>query len=129
MAVSSGRSCFLLSVNGSFDGFDERGAFADDVSRQLGGFAFTNVPGEVCHSRRSEQRLASLQDDRRLPLELVLQRTFQDKCDFYAWMLVVDRGRTWIKVDPRLDDLLPSNCDILLQKVDALDFLLRLGRL
>jgi hypothetical protein len=50
--------------------------------------------------RRHCQRLAGVDDRRRLAVEVVLQRPFQDIDDLFARMLVPDKRRLRTDVDP-----------------------------
>src|SRR3954471_23667737 len=64
----------------------QRFPFFNDIRSELGGGGGPNVLYLVNCSVRDEQNLAGFQRHRRLSLELVLERTFDDIDHLFAWM-------------------------------------------
>jgi hypothetical protein len=70
---------------------------------------------------RDEEDLASLDCRRRLVLDLLLLRAFEDIDGLFARM-PVPRGRASpIDLDPGLDDLAPGNAEIVILEIGAPD--------
>jgi hypothetical protein len=95
------------AIRRSLDHRDERLPFFDDIRGELRRVAIADVRHPVDHSGRDEKDLASLVRRRRLALDLILQRAFEDIDDLFARMRVlggdISRSkstRTWTTSRP-----------------------------
>src|SRR5262245_39782357 len=105
----------------SLDQLDERLSFFDDVRGELGPVAAADVLRRVDRSGRDEQDVAGLERDRRLALDLVLQRAFDDIDDLFARMPVLGKRHSRVEVDAHLDDLAAGDAEIVPLEVGAFD--------
>ena len=80
-----------------------------------------DIPCRMGRSGRDEQGLASLERDRRLALEVILQRPFEDIGDLFARMRVHAEAAPRGEVDPHLDDLASGLAKIVPQDLGASD--------
>ena len=71
--------------------FDKRLPIFDDIRGELRRVAAADVLRRVDRSSRDEQDLAGLERHRRLALELILQRSFDDVDDLFARMALSER--------------------------------------
>src|SRR5882672_6220978 len=69
----------------------------------------------------NEEDVAHLERDRRLPLDLILERALEDINDFFARMGVLAEGDSRSKVDAPLDGLASGDAEIVLLQVGPLD--------
>src|SRR5688500_2012521 len=86
---------------------DERLPFFDDIRGELRPVAGADVLRGVIRSGRDEQGLPGLERYRRLALELILQRTFEDISNFGAGMRVHTERNSRGEIDAHLNDLSP----------------------
>src|SRR5215213_8517863 len=80
-----------------------------------------DVLRRVDRAGRDEQEVAGLERHRRLALDLILQRAFEDIDDLFARMRVLAERRSRVEVDAHLDDLASGNAEIVPLKLGALD--------
>jgi hypothetical protein len=73
----------------SFHQREERFPFFDDIRGELRRIAAADVARRVDRSGRDEQYVAGLERYRRLALDFVLQRAFENVNDFLTRMLVL----------------------------------------
>ena len=78
---------------------DERLPFFDDMRGELCPVAAANVLRRVDRSGRDEQDVARLDRYRRLDLNLILQRVFEDIDDLFARMRVTGGDISRVEVD------------------------------
>src|SRR6266702_2669010 len=96
----------------SLDHHDERLPFFDDIRGELRPGAAADVLRRVDRSGRDEQDVAGLERHRRLALDLILQRAFEDIDDLFARMRVLGRRISRFDLDARLDDLAAGDAQI-----------------
>src|SRR5262245_40385888 len=89
----------------SVDQRDERIPFFDDVRRELCAAAGADVLRRMDRSGRYEQHVARFERHRRLALDLILERAFEDVDDLFAGMRVPRGGFSGRDLDDRLDGL------------------------
>src|SRR5918992_3686905 len=89
----------------SGDHHDEGLPLLDDIGGELRSIATADVLRGVDRSGRDEQNLAGLERHRRLALELIHQRTFDDVDNLLTRMTVLAEGHSGRDVDAHLDDL------------------------
>src|SRR5215216_4751258 len=104
----------------SLDHHDERLPFFDDIRGELGPVAAADVLRRVDRSGRDEQDLAGFERRRRLSLDLILQRAFEDVDDFFARMPVLAERHPRRELDARLYDRAAGDTEIVPLKVGAL---------
>jgi len=93
--------------------------FFDDVRGEFGRVAAADVPHRVDRSGRDGQGVPGVTRPRRLSLNLILQRPFDDVDDLFARMGVLDRWCFEADLDPLLDDLAPGDAEIVLLQLGA----------
>src|SRR4051812_40834359 len=103
---------------------EQRLAFFDDVGGELRRLAGTDVAHRVGCTGGDEKDLAGFQCDRRLTIEGILQRTFDDIDDLFARMGVPRKRYSRIELDEHLVDLASGHAEIVALKVGALHPLL-----
>src|SRR3954471_15080219 len=105
----------------------ERLALLDDVGGKLAAGDAAEVPGRMDCSGRNEEHVACLQFHRRLVLELIFERAFQDINDFLAGMGVLAERHAGGEVDADLDGLASGRAEVVPLQVGSRDpVLLRL---
>src|ERR671911_1353861 len=114
-------SLFVLTWR-SLDQHEERLPLFDDIRGELRRVGGAYVPHRVDRFGRDEQDVASVERRRWLTLDLVLQRSFEDIDDLFAWMLVLEGRRFRANVHAVLDDFASGNAEIVLLEIGALDF-------
>src|SRR5712691_10831137 len=105
----------------SLDHHDERLPFFDDIRGELRPGAAADVLGRVDRSGRDEQDVAGLERHRRLALDLILQRAFEDIDDLFARMPVLVERHARVELYARLDDLASGEAEIVPLEIGALD--------
>ena len=105
----------------SVDDHEERLPFLDEVRCELGPVPTADVPHRVDRFGRDHQGLARADRPRRLAIDLVLQRALQDINDLFARMPVSDGRCLRADLHAVLDDLAPTNAQIVLLEIGALD--------
>ena len=105
----------------SLDQHDERLPFFDDIRGELRAVAAADVLRRVDRSGRDEQDVAGLERHRRLALDLILQRAFEDIDDLFARMRVPGERHSRREVDAHLDDLASGDAEIVPLEIGALD--------
>src|SRR6185436_20978567 len=88
----------LIKELRSFGQHEERLSFFDNIGRELGPVAAADILCCVNCSRRDEQDIARL-DGRRLVVDLILQRPFQDVDDLFARMCVPGSNVSGVEID------------------------------
>jgi hypothetical protein len=91
----------------------------DDVRGEFGRVAASDIPHRVDHPARDGQRVTGVACPRRLALDLVPQRPFEDVDDLFTRMGVPDRCRFGAYVDALLDDLSSGRAEIVLLQFGA----------
>src|SRR5215218_4051113 len=89
----------------SFGHHDERLPFFNDIRGEFRPVAAADVLRRVDRSGRDEQDLAGLERHRRLALDPVLQRAFEDVDDLFTRMTMPAERRPGVELDSRLHDL------------------------
>src|SRR5262245_57841328 len=114
----------------SLDQLNKRLPFFDDIRGEFRTVAAADVLRRVDRSGRDEQDVAGLERDRRLALDLILQRAFEDIDDLFARMPVPRERHSRVEVDSHLDDLASGDAEIVPLEIGAFDSrLLRRGHL
>src|SRR5271157_4179775 len=106
---------------GSLDHHDERLPFFDDIRGELHPVATADVFRRVNRSGRDEQDVVGLERHRRLALDLILQRAFEDIDDLFARMPVLGELHSRVELHARLDDLASGDAEIVPLEIGALD--------
>src|SRR5262245_40741842 len=105
----------------SLDQLYERLPFFDDIRGELRPVAGADVPRRVDRSGRDEQDVAGLERDRRLALDLILQRALDNIDDLFARMPVPGERHSRIEVNAHLDDLASGDAEIVPLEIGAFD--------
>src|ERR687898_2951691 len=113
-------SLFVLTWR-SLDQHEERLPLFDDIRGELRRVGGAYVPHRVDRFGRDEQDVASVERRRWLTLGLVLQRSFEDIDDLFAWMEVLEGRRLRANVHAVLDDLASGNAEIVLLEIGTPD--------
>src|SRR4051812_39994489 len=100
---------------------DERFALLDDVGCKLTAGDAAGVPGRMDRSGRNEQHVAGLQCDRRLVLDLIFERAFEDINHLLAVMRVLAKRHAGGEVDADLDRLASRRADVVPLQVGSPD--------
>src|SRR5262245_19666662 len=107
------------AVSGSLRQLDERLAFLDDIRGELGSVDGVDILCRVDRSIRNEQDVAGLERHRRLALDFIYERAFEDIDDLFARVLMPGRHLSWSDVDAYLDGLAPGDAKIVPLEVGA----------
>src|SRR5262245_65980303 len=103
----------------SLDHREERFPFLDNICSELRAVAFADVLCCVDGSRWDEQNVAGLEGYRRLALERVFPRAFEDIDDLFARMRVPRSRRARRELDAHLDNLASGDAEIVALEFDA----------
>ena len=90
-----------------------------DVGRELASAAGADDRRRVDHSGRDEQDFAGLDDHRRLAVQRVFPRAFEDVDDPFARMRVPGGDRSRFELDDHLDDFASGDVQVVPLKLDA----------
>src|SRR5262245_58562550 len=117
VAVSTVVLMHTSLVNSSVDDDEERLPFLDDVGGELRRVPVADVPHRVNRLGRHHQRFTGVVRLRRLPVDLILERAFEDVDDLLARMLVPDRRRFRAELDAVLDHMASWDGEIVLLQI------------
>src|SRR6185369_1198539 len=106
---------------------DERFALLDDVGGKLTAGDAAGIPGRMDRSGRNEEHVAGLKCHRRLVLDLIFERAFEDINHLLAVMCMLAKRHAGGEIDADLDRLTPGRADVVPLQVGSRDpVLLRL---
>ena len=106
---------------------EQRLAFLDDVGGELAAGDTAGVPGRMDRSGWNEEHVSGLQRDRRLVLDLIFERAFEDIDNLFAGMRVLAKRHAGGEIDADLDGLASGRAEVVPLQVGSRDpVLLRL---
>ena len=98
---------------------DQWRVFLHNVRRQLRRFVRADVLRDVRGACGDVQGIASLERYRRLTLELIFKRAFNDVGHFHPGMGMLGGHHTRLEINEDLDHLTPGDVEILAQQIGA----------
>src|SRR2546427_3919249 len=105
----------------SFHQREERLPFFDDIRGELRRLAAADVARRVDRSGRDEQDVAGFERYRRLALDFVLQRAFENINDLLARLRMLGERYSRADIDADLYGLATRNAEVVLLEIGAID--------